>query len=89
MDTTDGQKKVLRIAKERENNSNDLSQSNVIKDEEQRVLAEDLKILERWREYYQKLTNEDNPRGGRNEQQAVVEDTITEINSAEKWLSET
>ena len=51
MDTTEGQKKVLRMAKEREKNSKDIYQSKVIKDEEERgVLVEDLKILERWRE---------------------------------------
>ena len=33
--------------------------------------------------YYQKLMNEENPREGRNEQQAVVEDVITGINSAD------
>ena len=36
MDTTEGQKKVLRMAKERENNSKDIYQSKVIKDEEDR-----------------------------------------------------
>ena len=44
---------------------------------------DDLKILERLREYYQKLMNEENPREGRNEQQAEVEDDITGITSAE------
>ena len=38
----------------------------------ERVLVDDLKILERWREYYQKLMNEENPIEGRNEQQADV-----------------
>ena len=28
----------------------------------ERVLVDDLKIFERWMEYYQKLMNEDNPR---------------------------
>ena len=56
MDTTEGKKKVLRMAKESENNSKDSDQSKVIKDEEERVVVNDLKILERWREYYQKLT---------------------------------
>ena len=83
MDTTEGQSKVLRMAKERENNSKDIYQSKVIKDEEKTVLVEDLKILERWREYYQKVMNEHNPREGRNEQQAEVEGDITEINSAD------
>ena len=57
MDTNEGQKKVLRMAKEREKNSKDIYQSKVIKDEEERVLVEDPKILERWREYYEKLMN--------------------------------
>ena len=83
MDTTEGQKNVLKMAKEREKNSKYIYQSKVIKDEEERVLLDDLKILEIWREYHQKLMNENNPREGRNEQQAVVEDGITEITSAE------
>ena len=83
MDTTEGQKKVLRMAKERENNSTDSYHSKVIKYEDERVLVDDLKILERWREYCQKLMNEENPREGRNEQQADVEVDITEITSAE------
>ena len=55
----------------------------MIKHEEERVLVEDLKILERWREYYHKLMTEENPREGRNGQQAEVEDDITEITSAD------
>ena len=48
-----------------------------------RVLADDLKIVEKWRWYYQKLTSEDNPREGRNKQQTEVEDDIREITSAD------
>ena len=51
MDTTEGQKKVLMMAKERENNSKDIYQSKVINYEEERVLVDDLKILESRREY--------------------------------------
>ena len=54
-DTTEGQKKVLRMVKERDKNSKDIYQSTMIKCEEERVLMKDLKILERWREYYHKL----------------------------------
>ena len=61
MDTTEGQKKVSMMLKERENNSKDICQSKVIKYEEERVLVEDIKILERWREYYRKVMNEGNP----------------------------
>ena len=48
---------------------------------------DDLKILQRWREYYQKLMNEENPREERNEQQAEAKDDITEITSAEIELA--
>ena len=91
MDTTEGQKKVLRMATEREKNSKDIYQSKVIKDEEERVLVDDLKILERWREYYQKLMNEEIPREGRNEQQSERENDITQRSLVQrlKWLSET
>ena len=44
---------------------------------------DDPKIVERWREYYQMLMNEENPREGRNEQQAEVGDDIKEITSAD------
>ena len=72
----------MRMEKEREKNSKDIHQLKVIKDEEERVLMEDFKLLERWREYYQKLMNEENPRHGRNEQQAVGGVDITYITSA-------
>ena len=71
------------MAKESEKNSKDIYQSKVIKYEEERVLVADLKILERWTKFYQKLMNEENPTEERNEQQAEVDDDITEISSAE------
>ena len=80
MDTTaEGQNKVLRMAIERKTNSKDIYQSNLIKE---RVLVEHLKIMA---ENYQKLMNEDNPREGRNEQQAEVWDDITEITLCRDW----
>ena len=83
MDTTEGQMKVLRMAKERVKNSKYIYQSKVIKYEEERVLVDGLKILERSKEHYQKLMNEENPREGRNEKQTEVEDAITETTRAE------
>ena len=42
MDTTEGQKEVLRMAKEREKNSKDIYQAKVIKFEEEGVGLEGL-----------------------------------------------
>ena len=39
--------------------------------------------MERWRQWFQKLVNEENQTEGRNDQQAEVEGDITEITSAE------
>ena len=43
---------------------------------EEDLKVEDLKILEKWREYYQNLTKEEDSGEGRNEQQAEVEGGI-------------
>ena len=61
----------------------------MIKYETERVLVRDLKILEIWREYYQKPTNEGNLREGRNDQQTEVEDAITKITNAEIEIAPT
>ena len=45
MDTTEGQKKVLRMAKEMELNSKDIYQSKLIKDEETESVGEGFKDL--------------------------------------------
>ena len=88
MDTTEGQNKVLMMAKEKGNNSKNIYQSKAIKDVEDRetVLVDDLKILERWRKYYHKRMNEENTSEGRDEQQAEVDDAITV--QILKWRSE-
>ena len=53
-------------------------------------LMDDIKILARRKENYQKLMNEENTREGRNEQQAEVAGAITLITLQRlTWLSET
>ena len=67
------------MVKERENNSKDMYHSN----EDEGLLVRDINILERWKDYYQKLIHDYNPREGRNDLQAEVEVDITNITSAE------
>ena len=83
MDSAEGQRKVLRIAKQRDKNSKDIYQTKLIKDEEGTVLIEDDKILNRWRGYFQKLMNEENPRERRQEQQETVNTEVAEITPEE------
>ncbi|XP_037792159.1 uncharacterized protein LOC119587501 [Penaeus monodon] len=94
LDTTEGTKKVLRIAKQRDKNSKDIYQTKWIKNDEGNVLTNDEDILERWRLYFMKLMNEENPREAREEEQvgnpgeveAITEDEIfDEEKIPESW----
>ena len=62
LETPEGEKKILRIAKARDAASKDLSQIRQIKDNNGVVLAEDDEIKSRWRSYFERLLNEENPR---------------------------
>nr|XP_027227214.1 uncharacterized protein LOC113819172 [Penaeus vannamei] len=83
METIDGQKRALRMAKQRDKNSKDIYQTKLIKDEKGNVLVENAEILKRWQEYFNKLMNEENPRESRQETQRVVEKRTIEITSEE------
>ena len=67
LDSVEGQKKVVRIAKSRNRSSIDIYQTKLIKNEDGSVLMEDDKIIKRWQEYFRKLMNEENSRELREE----------------------
>ena len=83
LDSVEGQKKVLRMARSRNRNSKDVYQTKLIKDEDGSVLVDDDKILKRWREYFHKLMNEENPRERRQEVQMEVNTEIEVITCSE------
>ncbi|KAI5726127.1 hypothetical protein M8J77_024147 [Diaphorina citri] len=58
----EGEKKLFRIAKERDKASKDFNHIRQIKDEQGVVLREEREIKERWKTYFEKLLNEENPR---------------------------
>uniref|UniRef100_UPI0006516D2F hypothetical protein n=1 Tax=Streptococcus dysgalactiae TaxID=1334 RepID=UPI0006516D2F len=62
-----GEGKLLRIAKARDKASKDITAIKQIKDEAGVVLREEKVIRGRWREYFYKLLNEENPRKKRGE----------------------
>jgi hypothetical protein len=54
-----GGKDIYRMAKSRERKTRDITQIKCIKDATERLLTKDEDIKNRWREYFDKLFNED------------------------------
>jgi hypothetical protein len=58
--TKEGEKDIYRMAKSRKRKTRDIIQVKCIKDVTERLLTKDEDIKNRWREYFDKLFNEDN-----------------------------
>jgi hypothetical protein len=56
----EGEKDIYRMSKSRERRTRDIIQVKCIKDATERFLTKDEDIKNRWREYFDKLFNEDN-----------------------------
>jgi hypothetical protein len=57
--TKEGEKDIYRMAKSRERKTRDIIEVKCIKDVTERLLTKDEDIKNRWREYFDKLFNED------------------------------
>ena len=58
----DGQRKAIRIAKQKNKEAQDLYQAKWIMGSGGHILTREAQIRERWKEYYQQLMNVENPR---------------------------
>jgi hypothetical protein len=59
LDTKEGEKDIYRMAKSQERKTRDIIQVKCIKDATEQLLTKDEDIKNRWREYFDKLFNED------------------------------
>jgi hypothetical protein len=59
LDTKDGANNVYKMTKLRERKTRDFNQVKCIKDETDRLLVNDENIKNRWREYFDKLFNDE------------------------------
>ncbi|KAG8231094.1 hypothetical protein J437_LFUL011062 [Ladona fulva] len=73
---------MLRIVKARDRASKDITSIRQMKDTSGVVLQEDDKIQSRWKEYFHKLLNEENPRGHHEDGEAS-EGVVQDISKAE------
>ena len=77
LETSEGQKSIYKIVKSRDKASKDMTHIRQIKDKNGRILSKEESIRARWKEYFEKLLNEENPRiiiGDGNPHQRIVQD---------------
>ena len=60
METEEGQRMIYKVAKQRARSRRDFGELNVIKYQIGVMLADEVKIKERWREYFSNLLNVEN-----------------------------
>ena len=65
LETPEGQRNIHRIAKARNRATKDLTHIKQIKDKNGRILTREHDIKIRWKEYFENLLNEENPRSVR------------------------
>ncbi|KAK3512780.1 hypothetical protein QTP70_025300 [Hemibagrus guttatus] len=83
LDTREGEKDLYRLARQRDRGGKDVQQVRVIKDRDGRVLTSEESVQRRWKEYFEKLMNEENEREKRVEGVNSVEQTVDKIRKDE------
>ena len=90
LDTREGEKEIYRIASERDRKTKDSGKVFTVKDRNGNILKESEEIKKRWKEYFDELYNEENPRVETEEADPVsgpVEEvTVAEVRQAMKKM---
>ena len=76
LETNKGQKELYRLARQRDRAGKDVQHVRVIKDENGNVMVNSEAVLKRWKEYFEKLMNEENKREPRTEEPEVVNEEV-------------
>ena len=81
LETKDGEKELYRLARQRDRAGKDVQHVRVIKDKNGNVMVNS--VLKRWKEYFEKLMNEENNRDLRTEEAEVVNEKVNCVNREE------
>ena len=76
LETKEGEKELYRLARQRDRTGKDVLHVSVIKDENGNVMVNSEAVLKRWKEYFEKLMNEENNRDSRTEEPEVVNEEV-------------
>ena len=83
LETKEGEKELYRLARQRNSAGKDVQHVRVIKDENDNVMVNSEAVLKRWKEYFEKLMNEENNREPRTEEPEVVNKEVNCISREE------
>ena len=83
LETKEGEKELYRLARQRNRAGKDVQHVRVIKDENGNVMGNLEAVLKRWKEYFEKLMNEENNREPRTEETEVVDEEVNCVSREE------
>ena len=72
LETKEGEKELYRLVRQRNRAGKDVQHVRVLKDENSNMMVSLEAVLKRWKEYFQKLMNQENDRKPRTEEAEVV-----------------
>ena len=76
LEAKEREKELYKLARQRYRAGKDVQHVRVIKDENGNVMVNSEAVLKRWKEYFEKLMNEENNRDPRTEEAEVVNDEV-------------
>ena len=83
LETKEGEKKLYRLARQRNRAGKDVQHVRVIKDKNGNVMVNSEAVLKRWKEYFEKLMNEENNRDPRTEEAEVINEEVNCVSREE------
>ena len=83
LETKEGEKELYRLARPRDGAGKDVQHVMVIKDENGNVMVNSEAVLKRWKEYFEKLMNEENNRDPKKKEAEVVNKEINYVSREE------
>ena len=83
LETKEGEKELYRLARQRDRAKKNVQHVRVIKDENSNVMVNSEAVLKRWKEYFEKLMNEENNREPRTEEAEVINEEVNCVSREE------
>ena len=83
LETKEGEKELYRLAKQRDRAGKDVQHVRVIKEKNGNVMVNSEAVLKRWKDYFEKLMNEENNRDLRTQKPEVVNEEVNCVSRKE------